>query len=195
MWYIISKQNSPKIVRKYRATRNFLQIYFLTLLKLISITAFNTSWFAVYIKKTLYFLVFHRNMGLKTSKHEFTDKRHQNKQGFEGKKLSGKEFLAFEEYQRVMCDLHGLLGELHAKILFTVFLPRFLLLILQNPSKWYASLVFGQNSSIQAFFAKPATKSLPHFSVFKKSWREADNLPGAGTSQIYLCAKFGGYRK
>ena len=26
---------------------------------------------------------------------------HQNKQGFEGKKLSGKEFLAFEEYQRV----------------------------------------------------------------------------------------------
>ena len=40
-------------------------------------------------------------MGLKTSKNEFTDKRHQNKQGFEGKKLSGKEFLAFEEYQRV----------------------------------------------------------------------------------------------
>ena len=38
---------------------------------------------------------------MKTSKHEFTDRIHQNKQGFEGKKLSGKEFLTFEEYQRV----------------------------------------------------------------------------------------------
>ena len=32
VWYIISKQNSPKVVRRCRATRNFLQIYFLTLL-------------------------------------------------------------------------------------------------------------------------------------------------------------------
>ena len=29
---IISEQKSPKIVRKYKATRNFLQIYFPTLL-------------------------------------------------------------------------------------------------------------------------------------------------------------------
>ena len=27
------------------------------------------SWFAVYLQKTLYFLVFHRNIGLKTSKY------------------------------------------------------------------------------------------------------------------------------
>ena len=94
---------------------------------------FNTSWFAVYLQKTLYFLVFHGNIGLKTSKHEFTDKIHQNKQGFEGKKLSGKEFVAFEEYQRVCVE--DMAGELHAKILYTVFSPRFLLLILQNPSK------------------------------------------------------------
>ena len=64
-------------------------------LKLISIMKLNTSWFAVHRQKTIYFLVFHRNIGLKTSKHEFTDKIHPNKQGFEGKKLSGKEFLAF----------------------------------------------------------------------------------------------------
>ena len=32
-------------------------------------------------------------------------------------------------------------------------------------------------------------------SQFKTSWREADNLPGTGTSQIYLCTKFGGNRK
>ena len=59
------------------------------------------SWFAVYLQRTLYFLVFHRDIGLKTSIYEFTDRIHQNKQGFEGKKLSGKEFVAFEEYQRV----------------------------------------------------------------------------------------------
>ena len=58
------------------------------------------SWFAVYLQKTLYFLVFHRDIGLKTSIYEFTERIHQNKQGFEGKKLSGKEFVAFEEYQR-----------------------------------------------------------------------------------------------
>ena len=45
------------------------------------------------------FFSFSQIIGLKTSKHEFTDRIHQNKQGFEGKKLSGKEFLAFEEYQ------------------------------------------------------------------------------------------------
>ena len=40
-------------------------------------------------------------MELKTSKHEFTDIIHQNKQGIEGKKRSGKEFgkefIAFEQ--------------------------------------------------------------------------------------------------
>ena len=34
---------------------------------------------------------------LKTSKHESTDLSHQSRQGFEGKKLSGTEFTAFEE--------------------------------------------------------------------------------------------------
>ena len=73
------------------------------MLKLISIMKFNTSCFA-YLQKTLYFLVFHRNIGLKTSKHEFNNRSHQNKQGFEGTKLSRKEFVAFEEYQRVCAD-------------------------------------------------------------------------------------------
>ena len=73
-------------------------------LNLIGIMKFNTSWFAVYLQKTLYFLVFYRNIGLKTGKHEFTDRIHQNKQGLEGKKLSGKEFLAFKDYQRVCVE-------------------------------------------------------------------------------------------
>ena len=50
------------------------------------------------------FFSFPQIIGLKTSKHEFTDRIHQNKQGFEGKKLSGKKFLAFEEYQRVYVE-------------------------------------------------------------------------------------------
>ena len=77
------------------------------------------SWFAVYLQKTLYFLVFHRDIGLKTSIYEFTERIHQNKQGFDGKKLSGKEFVAFEEYQRVcVVDLAG-------SAILTVFLPGF----------------------------------------------------------------------
>ena len=43
-------------------------------------------------ESTLYFLVSRWNIGLKTSKHEFTDISHQNKQGFEGKKLRGTNF-------------------------------------------------------------------------------------------------------
>ena len=50
-----------------------------------------------YLQKTFYFLVLQRNIKLKTSKHEFTDISDQNKQGFEGKKLSRTGFTAFEE--------------------------------------------------------------------------------------------------
>ena len=92
----------------------------LMLLKQISIMKFNTSCFAVNLQKTLYFLVFHRNIGLTTSKHEVNDRSHQNKQGFDGTKLSRKEFVAFEEYQRVCVDDIAS----SAKTL-TVFLPRF----------------------------------------------------------------------
>ena len=49
-------------------------------------------WPDMYFRKTLYFLVSSWNMELKTSKHEFTDISHQNKQGFEGKKLRGTNF-------------------------------------------------------------------------------------------------------
>ena len=167
-------------------------------LKLISIMAFNTSWFAVYVQKTLYFVVFHRNIGLKTSKHEFTDKSHQNKQGFRGKKLSGKEFLAVEEYQRVCVEDMACSASCTQRfsILFSYLAFCFLSSrTLQNDMLHL--YLFKVRLYKRSFFAKPATKSLPHFSAQfqKKSWREADNLPGAGTSQIYLCAKFGGNRK
>ena len=52
--------------------------------------------FVLTLQKTLYFLVSQRNIELKTGKHEFTDISDQNKQGFESKKLSGTELIAFE---------------------------------------------------------------------------------------------------
>ena len=53
---------------------------------------------AIYFRKTLYFLVYRGNVELKTRYHEFTDIIHQNKQGIDGKKRSGKEFIAFEQH-------------------------------------------------------------------------------------------------
>ena len=103
-------------------------------LKLISIMKFNTSWFAVNLQKTLYFLAFRRNIGLKTGKHEFADRIHQNKQGLEGKKLSGKEFLAFKDYQRVCVE--DMAGSANCTQRFSVlFSSSTLVLIYQNPSK------------------------------------------------------------
>ena len=161
------------------------------MLKLISIIKFNTSFFAVNLQKTLYFLVFHQNVELKTSKHEVNDRSHQNKEGFEGKKLSRKEFVAFEEYPRVCVDDIAS----SAKIL-TVFLPRFSCLfcflssrILQN-NFLHLYLVKIRRCKLSFFAKRPATKSLPHFSVFKKSWREANNRPEAGTSHIIGHCKF-----
>ena len=60
--------------------------------------AYLTSWPDVsYFRKTLYFLVSRRNIDLKTSKHEFIDRSHKNKGGFEGKKLSRTDFTAFQQ--------------------------------------------------------------------------------------------------
>ena len=129
---------------------------------------FNTSWFAVYLQKTLHFFSFSQIIGLKTSKHEFTDRIHQNKQGFEGKKLSGKEFLAFEEYQRVCVE--DMAGSANCtqrfSILFSYLDFRFLSSrILQN-NLLHLYLVKIRRYKL-SFFAKRATNSLPHFSIFK----------------------------
>ena len=49
--------------------------------------------FAVFtFERRFIFLVSRRNIELKTSKHEFADRSHQNMQGFEGKKLRGTDF-------------------------------------------------------------------------------------------------------
>ena len=58
----------------------------------------DTTWFTVCFQKTLYFLVFHWNIQIKTSKHEIVDSIHQNKQGLEGKKPTRREFIACQEF-------------------------------------------------------------------------------------------------
>ena len=168
-------------------------------LVLISITKIQhfgvTSWSSVYFRKTLYFLICQRNIEVEKIELSWVDRSHQNKQGFEGKMLSGKELAAFEEF---MCGRHSRLGELRIKIL-AVFLPRFPGLfcllsswILQN------NLLDLYSVKIRRFrlsFFKNRHKSVPHrppfFSVFINS----------GTTHIivksinFLWTKFGGNRK
>ena len=94
---------------------------------------------------------------------------YQNKQGFEGKKLSGKEFLAFEEYQRLCVE--DMAGSANCTRRFSVLFSylNFCFLssrILQN-NLLRLYLVKTRRYKL-SFFAKPATNSLQHFSVFKK---------------------------
>ena len=137
--------------------------------------------------------LFHRGIELKTSKIEFTDRRHQNKQGFEGKKLSGKEFVAFEEYS--MCGRHCRLGELHAKIL-TVFLPRFSRLfcllssrILQhNLLDLYLLVELVRRYKLLLF----ATISLPHRNrcvklITDRGLELAQSRPACGHCDMQIC--------
>ena len=116
------------------------------------------------------FFSFSQNIGLKTSKHEFTDRIHQNKQGFEGKKLSGKEFLGFEEYQRVYVeDMAGSANCMQRfSILFSYLDFCFLSSRMLQNNLLHLYLVKIRRYKL-SFFAKPATNSLPNFSVFKKS--------------------------
>ena len=150
-----------------------------------------------------------RNIELKTYKHKFTDRSHQNKQGVEGKKLSGTDFAAF---QQNVCQTMAYSANLKHKVpLFsTVLLPRFSRLfcllssrILQN-NLLDLYLVEIRRYKL-SFFEKPATKFFPTRPPFlpdlKKSYREAQNSTGAGTRQTlaksinFLWANFGGNRK
>ena len=49
------------------------------------------------LPKDALFLSFSSKYRVKTSKHIPADRRHQNKQCFEGKRLSEKEYIAFAE--------------------------------------------------------------------------------------------------
>ena len=82
-------------------------------------------------ERTLYFSVSRQNIELKTSEHKFTDRSHQNKRGFEGKKLSGTDFTAFQQnaYQTMAHSPNCIYCFLTSIFAF------FWLVILQNPLK------------------------------------------------------------
>ena len=85
-------------------------------------------------KDALFFLGFYRNIELKTSKHEFADIIHQNKQGFEGKKLS--EGQAGRNSLRCAADLdESAIVTQDSNCFFTSIFLFVLLVTLQNPSK------------------------------------------------------------
>ena len=122
------------------------------------IMKFNTRGLLFTFKRTLYFLVFHQNIGLKTSTYEFTHRIHQNKQGFEGKKLSGKEYSSHLKSIRVSVVDNG-------SAILTVFLPGFSRLscllssrILQNTLLDLYLVKLRRYKLSYSFFVNPVTK-------------------------------------
>ena len=86
--------------------------------ELISIVKLETTvipWPHSYFRKTLHFLVSWENIELKSSKYEFNDISHQNKQGFEGKKLCRTDLSVSTK----CVPYYGLLGEFETKSLFS----------------------------------------------------------------------------
>ena len=132
--------------------------------------------------------IFSANIELETSKHEFTDISHQNKQGFEDKSSAGRIHCVSTE----CVPEFGLLGEFESKIL-TVFLPLFSRLFCLLSSRIFQNnlldlyLVEIRRYKL-SFSAKPATNSFQAGPSFlpdlKKSLREAQNSPGTGTRQM-----------
>ena len=60
---------------------------------------------------SLVFQGFHRNLKLKTSKHEFAGVIHQNKQGFDGKKPCGPNLGAIGS-NAIICDIFCIIAHI-----------------------------------------------------------------------------------
>ena len=142
----------------------------------------------VYFTKTL--LSFHRNIELKTSKHEFPDRIHQNKQGFEGKKLSeGQARRNSLRFNNMCCRLHIgtqrflLFSYLDFRVFFCLLSSKILKIICLTciwskfvDTSFHPSQNPQQNSS----------RRDRHFYQIWKSLREAQNSLGTGTRHIQL---------
>ena len=105
----------------------------------------------------LYFLVSRRNIELKTSKYEFTNRSRQNKQG---KKLSRADFTAF---QQNVCKTRASTGNLKQRLLLFSYLDFRVYFACYPPESFKNNLVDLHVVQIRryklSFFAKPATKS------------------------------------
>ena len=184
----------------------------------------------VYFTQTLVFFGFHRNIELKTNptpvlshrarrepwergwlktnKHEFVDIIHQNKQGFDGKKLSegqaGRNSLCFNN---LCCRLRRI-GDRHAKIL-TVLLSPFSCLFSCYPPESFKIICLTCICSIWLKFVDTSFHSsqkprqinpqwrrlLKNRCVKLKTLRELELSTYLAKSINFLWAKFGGNRK
>ena len=133
--------------------------------------------------------IFSANIELETSKHEFTDISHQNKQGFEDKKLSGTDFTAFQQnvcqsmaYSANLNQRSLLFSYLYFRVYFACYPPESFKIICLT-CIWLKFVDTSFHSP-----QKPATKSFQAGPSFlpdlKKSLREAQNSPGTGTRQM-----------
>ena len=133
-----------------------------------------------------------KNIELQTSRHEFADRIHQNKQEFAGEKRSegktGRKSSPFQEH----VAQSSAIGHLHAQIL-SVSLPQFSRLFCLLSSKIL------QNSLLDLYlvhicryklslFAKPAHKNSPRlaikFKIFESLVCDGQKSTGAGTRQV-----------
>ena len=126
---------------------------------------------------------------LKTNKHEFVDIIHQNKQGFDGKKLSegqaGRNSLRFKN----MCCRLRRIDDRHAKILTVLLSPFSCLFCLLSSRILQNNLLDIYLVEIRqyklSFFAKTATNKSRVATPFEKSLRKAQNSQGARTRHIF----------
>ena len=141
---------------------------------------------------SLCFLDSQRNIELETSRHEFADRIHQNKQEFDGEKRSegktGRKSSPFQEH----VAQSSAIGDLHAWILSVSLLQISRLFCLLSSKILQNSLLDLHLVDIRwyklAFFAKPAHKNSPRlaikFKIFESSVCHGQKSTGAGTRQV-----------
>ena len=153
------------------------------------------------LQRRFIFSGFHRIIELKTSKHEFADTINQNKQGFEGKKLSegqaGRNSLRFSN----MCRRLRRIGDRHARFKLFSYLDFRVCFACYPPESFKIIwLVFGWNSSMQAFILRkkrhifPTSKS-PVSGPFSQILKNRDVKLKTPRGLELGWAKFGGNRK
>ena len=110
------------------------------------------------LSKDALFFSFSRNIELKTSKYEFTNRSHQNKQG--KKKPSRADFTAF---QQNVCKTMAYTANLKQRLLLFSYLNFRIYFACYPPESFENNLVDLHLVEIRryklSFFAKPATKS------------------------------------
>ena len=162
---------------------------------------------SLYIRKTLYFLVSRQNIGLQRSKHEFTDISHQNKQGFEDRKLSGTDFTVFQQnvcqsmaYSANLNQRSLLFSYLYFRVYFAWYPPEsFKIICLTCIWLKFVDTSFHSSQNPQQ---NPSRRDRHFYQIWKNRWVKLKTPRGlelgkwlAKSFLTSLWVKFGGNRK